>query len=663
MALSNYFELGFPQGLLALHALSPHMLRVRWTAGKIEPRRSWDVTRPAEEFVPFPVHFTRSDDLAVLDTGLFRVEVSRSTGALTCYDARSRPFCADVHAPYPSQEVTVVKRVEPGERFYGFGQRGGVSLERSGHRWINWATDPAHSHGPDVDPLYIAIPLYMALQPGLAYHVYFNNTYYSQFDLSDPAEVRFESRGGEIDYTICFGPTPAESLEALSTLLGRMPMPPRWALGYHQSRWSYASQNQVLELAREFRARRIPCDVIHLDIDYMDGYRDFTWNQERFPDPAGMIARLGTMGFHVVPIIDAGVKIDPQYETFRSGLQQDVFIRRADGELANGYVWPDDSVFCDYLRPDVREFWAGQVQKLASMGVRGIWCDMNEPVIFDKPFSQGGGGIGTLPLDAVQGPASERTTHAEGHNLFGLGMARATYEGLQKANPGEPPFVLSRSGFAGIQRWAASWMGDNDSWWEHLEMSLPQMMNMSLCGVPFTGVDIGGFGNNASPELFARWMQIGALYPFCRGHSSIGTRPQEPWAFGQTIEDICRKSLNLRYRLLPYFYTLFQQANLRGQPIFRPLLFEFPQDPAVYDLHDEVMIGPALLAAPVLRAGQRARAVYLPDGEWRDYHTGELHRGGCHILAQAPLEHMPLYQRVGWDVLRGPEIQFAAQAG
>lgn len=656
MTPSNYFEFSFPQGLLSVNALTPHLLRVRWAAGAFAPRRSWDVTKAPTEFLPFAVKLDRTDQKAVLNTGLFRVEIDRSTGTITCFDAKDRPFCADVHAPYPSQEVAVVKRIEAGEHFYGFGERGGARLERSGRRWVNWATDPAHSHGPDVDPMYMAVPVYTSVRPGLAYSVFYNNTFYSEFDLSDPAELRFEARGGEIDYTICFGPTPAEALEALSELLGRMPLPPRWALGYHQSRWSYGSQDEVLKLAREFRARRIPCDVIHLDIDYMDGYRDFTWNRERFPDPPAMLGLLGSMGFKVVTIIDAGVKIDPAYEVYRSGLQKDVFIRKADGELANGYVWPDDSVFCDYLRPDVRAFWAERVQALARQGVRGIWCDMNEPVLFDKPFSQGGGGIGTLPLDAVQGPAGERTTHAEAHNLFGLGMARATYEGLKQANPSEQPFVLSRSGFAGIQRWSASWMGDNDSWWEHLEMSLPQMMNMSLSGVPFTGVDIGGFGNNASGELFARWMQIGALYPFCRGHSSIGTRQQEPWAFGPQVEAICRSALNLRYRSITYLYNLFQQASLRGLPIFRPLLYDFPDDPAVYELHDEVMIGPALLAAPILRPGQRARAVYLPQGEWRDRNSGERIQGGRWIMAEAPLERMPLYQRAGWDVPIDPEV-------
>lgn len=657
MTPSNYIEFSFPQGRLSVNALTPHLLRVRWTAGEFAPRRSWDVTKAPAEFLPFPVKLERTDQKAILNTGLFRVEVDRSTGALACFDAHNQPFCADVYAPYPSQEVAVVKRIEPGEHFYGFGERGGARLERGGRRWVNWATDPAHSHGPDVDPMYMAVPVYTAVRPGLAYCVYFNNTFYSEFDLSDPAELRFEARGGEIDYTIAFGPTPAEALEALSELIGRAPLPPRWALGYHQSRWSYGSEEAVMNLAREFRARRIPCDVIHLDIDYMDGYRDFTWNRERFPDPAGMLGRLGAMGFKVVPIIDAGVKIDPAYEVYSEGLKRDVFIRRADGELATGYVWPDDSVFCDFLRPEGRAFWAERVAALARLGVRGVWCDMNEPVLFDRPFSQGGGGIGTLPLDCPQGPAGERSTHAEAHNLFGLGMARATYEGLKQANPSEPPFVLTRSGFAGVQRWAASWMGDNDSWWEHLEMSLPQMMNMSLSGVPFTGVDIGGFGNNASPELFARWMQIGALYPFCRGHSSIGTRQQEPWAFGPQVEGICRSALNLRYRSIDYIYTLFQQAALRGAPIFRPLLYEFPDDPAVYELADQVMIGPALLAAPILRPGQRARAVYLPAGEWRDRANGERLQGGRWILAEAPLERMPLYQRVGWDVPISPEVQ------
>ncbi len=651
------FDFSFPNGRLRIRVLTAQIVRLRWTASEFAPRRSWAVTRPDEEFAALPVQRGEDAETIWLDTGAFRLIIAKADGRLRCVDANGRTFCADAIAPDPAQAVQWIRKQEPGECFYGFGERSGCTLERSGRRWVNWTRDPAHPHGPDVDPMYIAIPVYLAVRPGLAYGIYFNNTFQSEFDLQHEL-VCFEAKDGELDCYLFYGPRPAQVLQGLSEVLGRMAPPPRWALGYHQSRWSYGDADEVRHLALEFRARRIPCDVIHLDIDHMDGYRDFTWDKQNFPNPKGLLAQLRAWGFRVVTIVDAGVKIDEHYSVFRHGMERNVFIRQANGELAHGYVWPDDAAFCDYLRPEVRAWWAERVRQWAQTGVAGMWCDMNEPVIFDRPFSQGGGGIGTLPLDAQQGTPRERTTHAEGHNLFGLGMARATWEGLAAARPDETPFVLTRSAFAGIQRWSAAWMGDNDSWWEHLEMSLPQLMNMGLSGVPFVGVDIGGFGNNASPELFARWMQIGALYPFCRGHSSAGTQPHEPWAFGPEVEAICRAALELRYQLLPYLQGLFNEASQTGAPVFRPLLYEFPDDPVTYSLHDEVMLGPALLAAPILRPGQQARAVYLPEGEWIDWWSGEVLRGGQHILAQAPLARMPLYQRADQALPLGPLIQY-----
>jgi alpha-glucosidase len=283
---------------------------------------------------------------------------------------------------------------------------------------------------------------------------------------------------------------------------------------------------------------------------------------------------------------------------------------------------------------------------------------MNEPTSFDRPFTEGIGVVGTLPLDAVQGQADERTTHAETHNCYGQGMARATYEGLRKQRPDERPFVLTRSGFAGIQCWSACWMGDNSSMWEHLEMSMPQMMNMGLSGVPFVGTDIGGFFGHCSAELLARWIQFGIFSPFCRGHSCTGTAPQEPWVFGPQVETIYREYVQLRYRLLPYLYSLFWEATQQGTPVLRPLFYHFPDDPATYQLHDQVLFGPAFMAAPVYQPGRTHRAVYLPQGQWFDWWTDERISGPAHILADAPLERMPLYVRAGAIIPGGPAMAY-----
>ncbi len=653
-------DFGGPQ--LQITPLTDRLVRVRLApSGQFAPRRSWDVAQPDSAFAPVP--FTVEDQAGTLTlaTRLLSVLVETATGRVTFADAAGRRFAAAL-APLAwnaAGQVRIAKRIAGDERFYGFGERSGL-LEKTGRRLHNWTTDPAHPHGPDVDPLYIAIPLYLAVRPGLAYGVFFHNTFRSYFDVGheQPGTLLMQAEGGEADYYLAYGPTPAEVAGAWPALLGAMPLPPRWSLGHHQSRWSYLSADEVRAVAAGFRERDLPCDVIHLDIDYMRGYRVFTWDPERFPDPAGLVGDLGRQGFRVVTIIDPGVKADPDYAVYREGLERDYFIRDAAGAVAHGYVWPDDSVFADFARPEVRAWWGDQQQALTGPGVRGVWNDMNEPVLFDRPFSQGGGGIGTLPEDAPQGPADEPTTHAEVHNLFGYHMARASYEGLRRQLGDERPFTLTRSGYAGIQRWSACWMGDNHSWWEHLEMALPQLCNMGLSGVPLVGVDIGGFGDHCSGELLARWMQLGSLLPFCRNHTAAGTARQEPWAFGSEVETIYRNYARLRYRLLPYLYSLAWEAARTGAPILRPVLYHFPDDPATVHLQDQVMLGPALLAAPVVRPGQTRRAVYLPAGEWYDWRTGEKLAGPAHLIAEAPLDHMPLYARAGSVIPLGPAQQY-----
>jgi len=603
-----------------------------------------------------------------LQTEDLSVHIDRSGGRISFVTRHGLAFCADQAGmswgatSWGAQGVACVKRIEQGEHFFGFGERTGP-LDRRGRQMINWTCDPPHDHGPATDPLYIAIPVFLSLRPGLAYGLFLNSTWRSRFDMgaSHPEAWVMETEGSELDYYVFYGPTPAEVLETLGMLLGTMPLPPRWALGYHQSRWGYKTEGVVRGVAAEFRRRDIPCDVIHLDIDYMDGYRVFTWHPDRFPDPRRLIADLRRDGFRVVTIVDPGVKVDTAYTVYQQGVERHMFIRKSNGDLFSGYVWPDSAVFPDFTRPDVQQWWGDLQKGLVEMGVNGIWNDMNEPTVFRRPFSQGGGQAGTIDLDARQGPEGEDTSHAEVHNLYGYLMARASYEGLCRHLGGERPFVLTRSGFAGIQRWSACWMGDNHSWWEHLEMSMPQLMNMGLSGVPFVGTDIGGFGGNATGDLFARWMQLGALSPFCRGHSSWNTVAHEPWAFGPRVEAICREYLKLRYRLLPYLYTLFWEAARRGAPVLRPLLYHYPNDPTTYQLHDQVMLGPFLMAAPIYQPGREYRYVYLPDGVWYDWWTDEMIIGPAHLLAHAPLERLPLYIRAGAIIPSGPDMAYTDQ--
>ncbi|MBA3471572.1 MAG: DUF5110 domain-containing protein [Herpetosiphonaceae bacterium] len=645
---------------LAISALTDRIIRVRLAPdGVFAPRRPWAVAPPDSDFPGTTTELTTTDSALSLRTATLSLQIARATGQLTLYDPANRPFCADASglewsSAADRSPVRCAKRIEDGEHFYGFGERTGL-LDQRGQRLVNWTTDQ-YRYGPGTDPLYIAIPTLLAVRPGLAYGVFFNNTWRSAFDMgaSAPDIWTMEAAGGELDYYIVYGPTPAEVLQGFGALLGTTPLPPRWALGYHQSRWSYTTESQVRALATEFRRRELPCDAIHFDIDYMDGYRDFTWHPQRFPNPAALLAELRELGIKAVMIVDPGVKIDPDYAVYREGMELGMFIRGSDGSIFHGFVWPDDAVFPDFTRPEVRRWWGEMQRQLVDMGANGIWNDMNEPTVFTLPFSQGGGLPQPIELAAIQGPAEQRTTHAEVHNVYGSGMAQASYEGLLQSTTVRP-FVLTRSGYAGIQRWSACWMGDNTSRWEHLEMAMPQLLNMALSGVPFVGTDIGGFFDNADGELFARWMQFGALMPFCRGHSHTETNSHEPWSFGPRVEAICREYLQLRYRLLPYLYTLFWESSLQGGAILRPLFYEFPDDPATYHIHDQVLLGRSLLAAPVYRPGKEHRQVYLPAGEWYDWWTEEVILGPSHRIAEAPLERMPLYVRAGAIIPSAPD--------
>lgn len=647
---------------VTISILAPNLIRVRVApTGEFLPHRSWAVAQPDEQWPIVPFDLQEQSDTVEIKTEQLRLVINRNPFRLQCFDSAGQPFAQDAEPSLAWRTGAVAgwKQIEADEHFYGFGERTGL-LDKVAEVKTNWTVD-ALDYDVLTDNMYQAIPFFMALRPGVGYGLFFNSTFWSQFDIGaeHPGIWRMETQSNELDYYIIYGPEPAKILNTYTQLTGRMPLPPRWSLGYHQCRWSYESQDIVREIAHEFRQRRIPCDVIHLDIDYMDGYRVFTWNPKRFADPKELLDKLKQDGFKTVTIVDPGVKYEPEadYAVFDEGLKNDYFVRKTNGQLFHGYVWPDKAVFPDFLRPDVRDWWGNWHKTLTNLGVAGIWNDMNEPALDDRPFGDPGNKI-WFPMDASQGPTDEKTTHAEAHNLYGLTMAQASYQGLEQLRPTERSFVLTRSGYAGIQRWSAVWTGDNQSLWEHLEMSLPMLCNLGLSGVAFVGADIGGFAENATAEMFARWMQVGMLYPLMRGHSALSTAQHEPWVFGDEVEKICRTYIELRYQLLPYIYTLFWEAATTGSPILRPLLYHFPNDPKTYALSDQVMLGSSILAAPIYRPGVEHRSVYLPEGRWYDWWSGEAFDGSTHILAHAPLEKMPLYVRAGSIIPMAPVMQY-----
>lgn len=538
--------------------------------------------------------------------------------------------------------------------FYGLGEKTGF-LNLAGRRFTMWNTDVS-PHTPDTDPLYASIPFFIGFSDGKAYGVFLDNTFRSHFDLGHRGDgtVSWGADGGYLDTYFFAGPHLSTVVERYTELTGRMPMPPLWTLGYHQCRYSYETEAELLQVAHTLRERGLPCDALYLDIHYMDGYRVFTFHPRRFPDPKRMTAQLRELGYRTVAIVNPGVKVDADYPPFQEGTERGFWAVRGDGTPYVGEVWPGAAAFPDFTRPDVRTWWAGHHRFLFDMGIDGIWNDMNEPADFAGPDK-------TLPLDVEFGPGDAPVLHEEVHNVYGLLMAEATREAYAAFRPGERPFIITRAGYAGIQRHAVMWTGDNSSWWEHLLMSVPMGLNMSLSGIPFVGADIGGFLGDCDGELLARWTQLGAFMPLFRNHSILGSRRQEPYQFGEPYESICRRALTLRYQLIPYLYTLVQEAAAKGTPIIRPIVWEFPHDPQTARLSDQFMVGPFLLVAPVYVPAADHRAVYLPPGWWLNYWTGEKLEGGRSVLAPAPLDTIPLFLREGAVLPHGLAMAYTGE--
>ncbi len=654
---------------VVVQALAQDLFHVRMVVFAAEARRrgSHGLPFPAVSQKEWPAKragFSETSDALRLATGRAAIEISRSPVRLAFYDSAGDLLNRDGREKgmgWNRHAVVCSKELLTDEHFYGFGEHTGF-LDRRGLRMTMWNTD-ACPHTPATDQMYQSIPFFISVRPGKsgkpgkAYGVFFANSHRSYFDMGKERADRYEfgEDGGDLEYYFFAGPDPKAILARYTELTGRMELPPKWALGYHQSRYSYASADEVLEVAREFRGRGIPCDAIYLDIDYMDGYRVFTWDRERFPRPKALLAELAGQGFRVVPIIDPGVKVDPEYRTYREGSERGHFCIRPDGSEFRGKVWAGESAFPDFAQAKVREWWGECHQQLLDAGVAGIWNDMNEPSVFDGPEK-------TMPLDAMHGEAGgTEAPHAAIHNLYGLYMCQATHEALRAARPEERPFVLTRAGFAGIQRYAAVWTGDNSSWWEHLAASMPMCLNMGMSGVPFVGADVGGFLGDGDDELLVRWIQLGAFLPFFRNHSEIWSRAQEPWAFGKRCEDIAARYIRLRYQFMPYLYNAFREAALSGVPVARPMALEFPDDEAALRVWDQFLVGGDLLVAPVYLPAATHRVVYLPKGEWIHLGAKTLYRGPAHVLVEAPLEELPLFVRAGAIIPMEPPLNHAGE--
>ena len=655
--------------LLFIDVISDEIIRFRYTADLEIPNEFSYVLQPLADHSG-TVEFQDQVGSFLISTSSLHCVVDKSDLQIKLLDrnADNQVISEDALPLYlrrtileGTKFVKISKKADPNEAYFGLGDKSGA-LNLRGQLLENWNTD-SFGYEADTDPLYRSIPFYYGLRNGNAYGVFLHNTSRSHFDFDTQQEntTSFWVEGGYVDYFFINGPELLDVARQYSKLTGTAELPPIWALGFHQCRWSYFPEKRVYEIADDFRKHKIPCDAIYLDIDYMDGFRCFTWNQEYFPDPTKMIHNLSENGFHTVVMIDPGIKADPEYWVYQDGISKNVFCRRTNGEIMVGPVWPDNCVFPDFTNPRVREWWKQLYTALyIENGVSGFWNDMNEPAVFKVNRL-------TFPDEVMHDFDGYPTTHAQAHNIYGLQMSRATMEGLKRLKPQKRPFLLTRATFSGGQRYAAIWTGDNIASWEHLRLANIQCQRISISGFSFVGTDIGGFAEVPDGELFVRWLQLGIFHPLYRVHSmgnhaggaemvdveavkaseSENRLDQEPWSFGEPYTTLAKQAIDLRYQLLGYLYTAFQQYVQEGIPVLQSLVFYDQTDVNCINRENEFLCGQDLLVNPVIEEGETTQITYLPRGQWYEFNTNEIFLGQQMIRTAAGIDQIPIFVKAG----------------
>lgn len=648
--------------ILRLALMTPGIVRFRFSPeARFENDFSYAID-PDFQGDPPEHKITESDKNVTIRTDRITISIDREELRSTISDTHTGTIISQDQKGYHWQEnkdhggeiVKMTKVCHPKEFFYGLGDKS-CDLKLCGRRFQLWGSD-TYAYLSDTDPLYKNIPFYISLRSGVAHGIFFDNTFRSSFDFGaeDPEQTSFFAQGGEMNYYFIYGPDPLDVIRRYTRLTGFAEMPPLWTLGYHQSKWSYYPDSLVRDIAKDFRSRKIPCDALYLDIDYMDGYRCFTWDHKRFPNPKKLIDDLENDGFKTVAIIDPGIKIDPNYSVWIEGIENGYYCRRQDGTYFKGSVWPGVCHFPDFTHPEVRDWWAGLFSGLIhDVGIRGVWNDMNEPAVFED---------GTFPRDVRHNYDNHPCSHRKAHNIYGMQMVRATREGLSRHNNGRRPFSITRSSYAGTQRFACAWTGDNLATWEHLAIANLQCQRLASCGMSFIGSDIGGFIGTPSPELFLRWIQLSVFHPFFRTHSSGDHGDQEPWSFGDETTDHVRAAIELRYQLLPTIYSAFRQYVKDGTPMLRSLPLVDFENQDTYWRSAEFFFGDHLYVIPITDAGAKGRRLYLPDGEWFCYHDDTLPKGvGKDFWVECSLDRIPIFVRGGAVIPHWPVQQYVGQ--
>lgn len=664
----NGVELHSTSAAVRIVALSPEVVRVRYVRGATFPAdHSFAVL--ARPDLKQAIAKTRTTANGIdIDTGSLVVHVERASGRIVFLQRDGGVIAGEAKGhpvAWTGTEFRSYWTMPIDEHYFGLGDKAGP-MDHRDQAFTMWTTD-SYGFQPGSDPLYKAIPFFIASRGGKAYGIFLDNTYRSSFDFGKQSRdyYSFGAESGELNYYFIYGPQPKQVVSLYTALTGRTPLPPRFTMGYQQCRYSYYPESRVREIANEFKTRKIPVDVLYFDIDYQEGYKPFVINRKYFPHFEQLISDLNQQGIKSVVISDLHIKKEAGYKPYDEGMKGDHFIKNPDGTVYVGKVWPGDSVFPDFTDTAARKWYGSLYADFVKWGVRGFWNDMNEPAIFSYPSK-------TMPLTTVHRVDSEteqrnpagperKTDHREIHNVLGMENVRATYEGVLALQPNLRPFVLTRAAFAGTQRYAATWTGDNQATWVHYRLTLPMLLNLGLSGYGFSGNDVGGFEFSPRPELLTRWLELGVFTPMYRNHTATGTRDQEPWVHGPEHEAIRKRYIEERYRLMPYIYTGFEEFSRTGVPVMRPVLLEYPLLGETQGINDqEFFFGRDLLVAPKLMETMDKYAATLPEGKWFDYWTGKPVSEDLEAVSESPnapkvtrvpldpaLDVLPVYVRAG----------------
>ncbi|MBB5635975.1 alpha-glucosidase [Pedobacter cryoconitis] len=613
---------------------SPAVIRVRLDQKDLGKDFSYAViSKP----VKTNVTITQNEQEITVKTDSLKARITKKPYSITFYTLDDKVISQDekgLTTSWVSNEVTTYKKMQEGERFVGLGEKTG-NLDRKGSGYTNWNFD-AYGYSTGQDPIYSTIPFYMGIHHGLNYGIFLDNTYQSDFNFgaSNNRFSSFGAQGGEMNYYFIYHQRLADIITSYTALTGRMNLPPLWSLGYQQNRYTYYPETEVFRIAQTLREKKIPADGITLDIHYMDQYKLFTWDKSRFPNPLAMNKKLAAMGFTTTVIVDPGIKVEKGYQAYESGLKENIFIKYPDSTNYSGQVWPGWCNFPDFTSEKGRSWWRNEVKFFANTGVSGIWNDMNEIATWGNK----------MPNNVLFDYDGAIASHKQAHNVYGLQMARSSYEGAKASMGNKRPFILTRAGYAGLQRYTAIWTGDNRPEEDHMLLGVRLINSLGLSGVPFAGMDIGGFIGTPGNSLFARWVQIGAFNPYFRNHAAVNTQSSEPWTHGEEVLEVSRNYINLRYKLMPYLYSTFFEATQNGLPVMRTLAIDYTFDAKVFDtqFQNQYLFGKSFMVLPFESTKEFGNA-YFPKGLWYDLYTDETQTGGTEKILRLSKNKLPVY--------------------